>query len=129
MEDLNYQLQQIQLQNSREFIAQLEDLAYTKDKNILKYAEITECTICIDTFIEHQKILRIPTCKHFFHPDCLKKWFESKTQEEEQRCPQCNQELKTESMKAAKQQNQQSIMFSSSYGGKINKIGPEISQL
>ena len=51
--------------------------------------------------------MRIPTCKHFFHPICLKKWFESKAQEDEQRCPQCNSVLKTEAMRRAKAENQQ----------------------
>lgn len=86
----------IKQQNAREFIEQLEELHYTTNTKVLKFAEISDCVICIDPFLDHQKILRIPTCKHFFHPDCLKKWFESKAQEEEQRCPQCNTVLKTE---------------------------------
>ena len=51
-------------------------------------------------------VQRIPTCKHCFHPDCLRKWFTSKTQEDEQRCPQCNQVLKSFEMKAAKEKNE-----------------------
>ena len=49
--------------------------------------QMTECIICIDNFNQGQNILRIPTCRHFFHPDCLKNWFQSKVQEDEQRCP------------------------------------------
>jgi hypothetical protein len=76
----------------------------TYSKEAMEFST-TECVICIDPFGEHQKILRIPTCRHYFHPDCLKKWFESKAQEDEQRCPQCNTTLKTEEMKRKKAEN------------------------
>ena len=77
-EELEYELTLIKEQNSKEFLNQLETIRYTKDTTKLEYGDLTDCVICIDPFIEHQKILRIPTCRHFFHPDCLKKWFESK---------------------------------------------------
>ena len=43
----------------------------------------------------------IPTCLHFRHVDCAKKWFERKGQNE-QRCPLCNQVLKLEELRHAK---------------------------
>lgn len=55
--------------------------------------------------IDGQMMQRVPTCKHMFHPNCLKEWFTSKAQADEQRCPQCNQVLKTTEMKAAKAKN------------------------
>ena len=49
------------------------------DKTIQEDAfDLKECVICIDEFENGNKILRIPTCKHFFHYECGKKWFDSK---------------------------------------------------
>lgn len=70
-----------------------------------KQFEIVDCVICLDPMKDGDMMQRVPTCKHMFHPNCLKEWFESKAQEDEQRCPQCNQVLKTTEMKAAKAKN------------------------
>ena len=71
-----------------------------------------DCVICMDTFNDGISIMRIPTCRHFFHPHCCKKWFESKNQEDEQRCPQCNMVLKTQEMKKKKQENKSAHLIS-----------------
>ena len=39
---------------------------------------LQECVICLDEFLNGTRILRIPTCKHFFHYECGKKWFDTK---------------------------------------------------
>jgi hypothetical protein len=36
-----------------------------------------ECVICMDEFKNQESILKVPTCRHFFHGECTKKWFES----------------------------------------------------
>lgn len=36
--------------------------------------EENECLVCRDEIEEESIILRIPTCKHYFHQDCLLKW-------------------------------------------------------
>ena len=49
------------------------------DKTVQEDAfDLKECVICIEEFENGNKILRIPTCKHFFHYECGKKWFDSK---------------------------------------------------
>ena len=64
-----------------------------------------DCVICMEAFKEGKKVKRIPNCRHFFHSDCIMKWFESKCQEDEQRCPSCNIVLKTSEMRKAKEKN------------------------
>ena len=39
---------------------------------------LTECVICMEEFKNGDRVLKIPTCKHFFHYECGKKWFDSK---------------------------------------------------
>ena len=29
-----------------------------------------ECVICMENFQDKEAILRVPTCRHFFHPKC-----------------------------------------------------------
>jgi len=55
-------------------------MQFSKENN--EFA-VTECVICMDEFPESEPILRIPTCRHFFHPHCARQWFDSKSQEEE----------------------------------------------
>ncbi len=35
-----------------------------------------ECQVCKDVLEDGQTLLRIPTCKHFFHKECLIRWIE-----------------------------------------------------
>tara|TARA_B110000285_G_C14825085_1_gene468290 strand:- start:303 stop:584 length:282 start_codon:yes stop_codon:yes gene_type:complete len=78
---------------------QLEyDSKVTKDDDY----GMTECVICIEEFKQKDRLLRIPTCKHFFHYECGKKWFDSKVQESEQKCPCCNKNLVLEELLASK---------------------------
>lgn len=46
----------------------------------------TECTICLEGF-KDKEIQTLP-CKHVFHPDCCKPWFESRGFKQ---CPTCKQ--------------------------------------
>ena len=71
----------------KQFMDSLETFDYNDSLNEF---DQKDCVICMETFDEGVKINRIPTCRHHFHEQCTIKWFESKTQEEEQRCPQCN---------------------------------------
>jgi hypothetical protein len=80
------------------------------DSRTQKYANDT-CTICLMKMNDGDEIKRIPTCMHSFHPHCLRKWFEEKISEDNQKCPQCNQELKTFKMKEAKQKNRDAMMI------------------
>lgn len=59
----------------------LEHLNYDSKMAAQDKFDIKECVICIESFVEGCKILRIPSCQHFFHNECGKKWFDSKTQE------------------------------------------------
>lgn len=90
------------MENAMEFIGAIEDDVF--DGAVPLY-NIRDCIICMEPFQDGEAIQRIPNCQHAFHSGCLRKWFTSKSQEDEQRCPQCNIVLKTESMKAAKLAN------------------------
>jgi len=49
--------------------------------------DCTDCVICLDNFEKNQFVKRMPPCRHFFHPHCCTKWFESKKDDDEYRCP------------------------------------------
>lgn len=65
----------------------------------------TECVICMEAFKPDEIISRIPVCRHFFHENHIREWFERNQAEDEQRCPQCNVTLKTKNMRDKKRQN------------------------
>ena len=57
--------------------------------------EMHECVICMENFESSHRIIRIPTCEHFFHNNCLKKWFDLKLavagfEESHLKCPFCS---------------------------------------
>lgn len=89
-------------ENIKRFKEQLEVKEYSTSNNEF---ETTECVICMESFQEMEMVMRIPICRHFFHKNCLNKWFESKADEDEQRCPQCNITLKTKAMEEKRRQN------------------------
>ena len=45
---------------------------------------LNQCSICLEPFILQDKVI-ILKCKHGYHEDCIKHWFES----ENQTCPMC----------------------------------------
>jgi len=60
----------------------------------------------MEKFEEGEEVHRIPVCRHIFNKECLKSWFDSKVQEDEQRCPQCNIILKTAEMQKKRLENE-----------------------
>jgi len=116
--NLERQLKEQEEENANEFLAALEDVVM--DSKSGQQFEIADCVICLDPMIDGQMMQRVPTCKHMFHPGCLKEWFTSKAQADEQRCPQCNQVLKTTEMKAAKAKNQANLPPGGSFDSKVH---------
>lgn len=47
----------------------------------------------MEPYAEGSTLKRVPTCGHLFHSHCTEKWFDSRNQENEQRCPMCNGKL------------------------------------
>jgi len=62
--------------NAMEFIDSIETIKF--DQGAMQY-DIRDCIICMEPLENGMEVQRIPTCKHCFHPDCLRKWFTSKT--------------------------------------------------
>ena len=44
------------------------------------------CSICSDDFENNSIITKLPTCRHFFHKNCIKRWLT----ECKNKCPLCN---------------------------------------
>ena len=59
----------------------------------------------MDPFVMGVSITRIPTCSHFFHPPCLKKWFNSPNQSQDTKCPLCNKKITVKDLKEFKEMN------------------------
>ncbi|GJV73134.1 ribonuclease H-like domain-containing protein [Tanacetum coccineum] len=49
---------------------------------------VTECTICLDDFVDGQNVRVLPHCRHEFHVGCIDKWFVSHSS-----CPNCRNSL------------------------------------
>ena len=90
------------LAQAKELIAALESLKYTEEQAQDNEFDLKECIICMEEFRLGEAILRIPLCRHFFHQQCAKKWFESKNQAREKKCPLCNKPLDIEEIKSMK---------------------------
>ena len=71
-------------------IIALTDEEFDKIEEI-KYEDIDDqnkCNICLDTFEESSKILKLK-CGHIFHYDCIKNWL----QNHNNKCPVCREEI------------------------------------
>lgn len=60
----------------------------------------SNCTICIENFIEKDAVVLLPGCGHNFHFKCIKAWFEKKPF-----CPNCKRNIKKEIEKRMKDEN------------------------
>ena len=117
------ELEELEQDNIQHFLAELEDIRFDLNNNEF---DTKECVICMEEFVNGQKLKRIPICRHFFHPNCLEGWFKSKAQEDDQRCPQCNIELKTFKMKEARENNLVSPVPKKGIGlGNKNMVSPQ----
>lgn len=47
------------------------------------------CTICLQSIQDNEICRKINKCRHFFHSDCIEKWFEKNI-----KCPMCRQDLR-----------------------------------
>ncbi len=47
------------------------------------------CSICQQNYINSEFIRKINHCRHFYHQDCLDKWFENNT-----KCPECKYDVR-----------------------------------
>ena len=45
------------------------------DKTVDEFG-ISECTICLEKFKDGERLSKLPTCRHFFHSECILSWFE-----------------------------------------------------
>ena len=66
------------------------ELKFITPTTVMKGKEKEICTICLNDYKKINKVFIIP-CKHFFHVECLKKWFEGK---KVKLCPNCKFKVK-----------------------------------
>jgi hypothetical protein len=46
------------------------------------------CSVCLEDLVDGEMVRRLPTCKHFFHVECIDMWLHSHTT-----CPVCRCDL------------------------------------
>jgi hypothetical protein len=79
----------------KQFIKELDEFQFkNKDKFDDSLVE-EECSICLCKY-KITDILKILPCKHPFHKKCIKKWLSN---DEHNKCPLCNFDIKAEIMK------------------------------
>jgi len=49
------------------------------------FSSFPMCSICIDEFDEGEKLIMLPACAHFFHPQCISTWLK----DTRSTCPLC----------------------------------------
>lgn len=49
---------------------------------------LSECAVCLNEFIEDEKLKRIPNCRHIFHIDCIDIWLQNNAN-----CPLCRHSI------------------------------------
>ena len=91
------------IEAARKLRDHLEHVVYDEDFIVNDEFGLRECAICMDEFELGSVVDRIPLCKHFFHPECCQKWFESKIQQNEKKCPLCNKVITEQELRQAKQ--------------------------
>lgn len=72
---LQAELQREKDEALKDFLNQIEEHKYSGGCNEF---DQQDCVICMEAFKEGKKVKRIPNCRHFFHPECIMQWFESK---------------------------------------------------
>ncbi len=75
----------VKIQLTPEEFDQLEKSEY---KDMIKLENITECTICTDSFKDNDLVVKTP-CEHIFHLDCIKPWLCN----ESNKCPVCRKDV------------------------------------
>jgi len=50
-----------------------------------------DCPLCMDIFVQDQEVRRMP-CSHFFHTDCIERWFLA-GQQQSFCCPLCRLDI------------------------------------
>lgn len=66
---------------SEEQIRSLPKASFGQPDSIL---EDQQCAICLEDFKGGELLTELPHCRHFFHVECIARWFQSSTQ-----CPLC----------------------------------------
>ena len=61
------------------------EINFITPTKVMKGKEKEICTICLNNYKKIDIAFTLP-CKHIFHVECLKKWFEGK---KDKRCPNC----------------------------------------
>lgn len=77
-------------QNRRTAISIIDDVSDIQIySNILKLNMFndTVCSICLENFEQDDRV-RVLTCRHYYHDECIKEWFERSST-----CPLCNQDV------------------------------------
>jgi len=54
------------------------------NEHLLKPDSTEECSICLESYQEKDKIVQL-TCTHIFHKDCIREWLQNK----QNNCPLC----------------------------------------
>ncbi|RWR79314.1 RING-H2 finger protein ATL54 [Cinnamomum micranthum f. kanehirae] len=76
----------------------------------------TECSICLNDFLEDEKLRLLPNCIHAFHLPCIDTWLKSNAN-----CPLCRMKVTSNPMSSLPKDPSSS----SSFSGSQNPIGVE----
>jgi hypothetical protein len=61
------------------------DSVISSDRHLSIFDKYADCTICLEAFVDGQKVKVMPGCSHIFHEKCCSDWLDYKF-----KCPNCN---------------------------------------
>lgn len=59
-----------------------------RDTKVLYKDDDDVCSLCLDAYEEDDSLVVLP-CKHYFHQECVSRWFSTKRQSKHPTCPKC----------------------------------------
>lgn len=88
-------------ENQHRYKEAIKFVTFKKGDPIIDEFEAKECVVCMEPFVEGERLRKLSTCRHMFHDKCLMQWLAGDQQIQSQKCPQCNEPITVESILTA----------------------------
>ncbi|QDZ24340.1 hypothetical protein A3770_13p68580 [Chloropicon primus] len=90
-----------------EEVRQFTFRVFGSKRTVAKYSA-GECAICMDAFVEGEKLRELPVCGHVFHCGCVEEWLSEHTT-----CPICRMDVKATLEKVVEEEGAVTVTLSS----------------
>lgn len=88
----------------QKYEAIIPTITYQKGDKYVDEFDSIDCTICMEEFRDGERLRKLTTCGHLFHPSCILRWLQGEQQRLSQKCPLCNMALSVGELRRANQE-------------------------